>query len=105
MKLSAVYKSTKRADTYLYVEQRNDFSKVPDVLMKQFGEPIFVMLIPLQKRLAKLNNSQIAGITSKRFIEKLESEGFYLQLPPKPENLLKGHLEGAEIRETTNKPE
>jgi len=85
MKLSAVYKSKRKADTYLYVAKKDDFSNVPEALMKQFGVPMFVMLVPVQKR------KTIANIDTKIFIEKLEQDGFYLQLPPKPENLLETH--------------
>jgi len=85
MKLCAVYKASKRADTYLYVQNKDDFSKVPDALLKAVGKPVFVMLIPIQKR------AHIANLPTKEFVEKLESEGFYLQLPPKAENLLEAH--------------
>jgi uncharacterized protein YcgL (UPF0745 family) len=86
MKLSAVYKSPKKIDTYLYVEKRDDFSRVPKELMKQFGKPLFVMTIPLMKREA------IAGISTLKFSQKLQNEGFYLQLPPKVKSLLEEHL-------------
>lgn len=88
MKLSAVYKSPKKADTYLYVSKRDDFSSVPEALLKQFGTPIFKMLIPLSKR------DNIAGIPTARFIKTLTDKGFYLQLPPKVESLLEAHLKG-----------
>jgi uncharacterized protein YcgL (UPF0745 family) len=91
MKLSAVYKSSRRADTYLYLAKRNDFSTVPDVLMKQFGVPIFVMLIPLIKR------DIIAGINRDKLVERIQTDGFYLQLPPKVNNLLDEHLESRKV--------
>ena len=34
--LTAVYKSKKKADTYLFVEKREDFSRVPDALLATF---------------------------------------------------------------------
>ncbi|MFT4655069.1 MAG: hypothetical protein ACJA0G_001888 [Kangiellaceae bacterium] len=91
MKLSAVYKSSRRADTYLYLAKRDDFSTVPDVLMKQFGVPIFVMLIPLIKR------DIIAGINRDKLVERIQTDGFYLQLPPKVNNLLDEHLESRKV--------
>jgi hypothetical protein len=84
--LCAVYKSSKKAETYLYVPGRDDFSKVPKMLMSTFGPPVFLMIMPLKKdrKLARMN------------IEKLRSElntkGFYLQLPPPEESMLKAHL-------------
>lgn len=80
--LSAVYKSKKKADTYLYVEKRDDFSKVPEPLMTTFGQPIFVMLINLAKR-EKLGVADLDKVK-----QELINKGFYLQLPPKQENLL-----------------
>ncbi len=87
MKLSVVYKSTKRSDTYLYVAKRDDFERVPSPLMKMFGVPKLVMLVALTK------HDKVAGIDTQTFIDKLEKEGFYLQLPPKQENWLEEHLE------------
>lgn len=80
--LSAVYKSKKKADTYLFVEKRDDFSKVPEPLMATFGQPTFVMLINLDKR-EKLG---VADLDKVR--QELSEKGFYLQLPPKQKNLL-----------------
>lgn len=86
MKLSAVYRSSRKADTYLYVAERDDFSKVPSALLKQFGKPLFVMMVIVSKR------EKIAGIHRDDFNEKMQSEGFYLQLPPKVKSLLEDHV-------------
>ncbi|MBQ4877838.1 YcgL domain-containing protein [Pseudoalteromonas luteoviolacea] len=80
--LSAVYKSSKKADTYLFVEKRDDFSKVPEPLMSTFGTPIFVMLVDLARR-EKLGVADLSTVK-----EKLTEQGFYLQIPPPEENLL-----------------
>lgn len=44
-----IYRSTKREQTYLYVE-KDDFSRVPDELMRSFGTPQMAMLLPLDGR-------------------------------------------------------
>ncbi|CCQ10622.1 Protein YcgL [Pseudoalteromonas luteoviolacea B = ATCC 29581] len=80
--LTAVYKSTKKADTYLFVEKRDDFSKVPEPLMHTFGRPNFVMLINLAAR-DKLGVADLNSVRS-----ALLDKGFYLQLPPPEKNLL-----------------
>lgn len=85
MNLCAVYKSTKKQDTYLYLPRKDDFSGVPDALMSHFGKPVFVMLIPLDKR------KELARLDADRLLAAFEKEGFYLQLPPPPEDLLKQH--------------
>ena len=33
-----IYRSSKRDQTYLYVEKKDDFSRVPEELMKGFGQ-------------------------------------------------------------------
>ena len=80
--ITAVYKSKKKADTYLYVEKRDDFSKVPEPLIDTFGQPIFVMLINLAKR------EQLGVADLEKVKSELNDKGFYLQIPPKEENLL-----------------
>ncbi|MGR9782095.1 YcgL domain-containing protein, partial [Escherichia coli] len=45
-----IYRSTKREQTYLYVEKKDDFSRVPDELMRSFGTPQMAMLLPLDGR-------------------------------------------------------
>ncbi|MEO9945638.1 YcgL domain-containing protein [Paraglaciecola sp.] len=84
--LCAVYKSSKKQETYLYVPGRDDFSKVPDVLMKTFGTPVFLMIMPLKK------DRPLAQVDIKKLRSELTIKGYYLQLPPPSENLLKAHL-------------
>lgn len=42
-----IYRSSKRDQTYLYVEKKDDFSRVPEELMKGFGQPQLAMILPL----------------------------------------------------------
>ena len=80
--LTAVYKSKKKADTFLFVEKRDDFSKVPEPLMAMFGLPNYVMLINLAKR-------NTLGVADLNIVKKtLTEQGYYLQIPPPEENLL-----------------
>ncbi len=80
--LCAVYRSYKRDEIYLYVENKDDFSRVPKELLTNFGQPIFVMMINLDKR-TKLANADIKLVKA-NLIEK----GFYLQIPPPVTSLL-----------------
>ncbi|AUU85909.1 MULTISPECIES: YcgL domain-containing protein [Leclercia] len=82
-----IYRSTQRDQTYLYVEKKDDFSRVPEALMKSFGKPQLVMLMPLDGR-KQLKNADLEKVKS-----ALAEQGYYLQLPPPQENLLKQHLE------------
>jgi uncharacterized protein YcgL (UPF0745 family) len=74
--LCAIYKSSKKQETYLYVPGRDDFSKVPEAL-----------IMPLKKD-RKLGQVHIDKLRC-----ELKIKGFYLQLPPPTENLLKTHLQ------------
>lgn len=83
--LCAIYKSSKKNETYLYLPKRDDFSGVPDALMGQFGTPQFVMMLELTSE-RKLQQADINKVR-----DELKSKGFYLQIPPPAENLLKQH--------------
>lgn len=80
--LTAVYKSKKKADSFLFVEKRDDFTKVPEPLMAMFGQPKYVMLINLAKR-AVLGTADLETVKA-----ALTEKGYYLQIPPPQENLL-----------------
>ncbi|NMP33477.1 YcgL domain-containing protein [Thalassotalea sp. M1531] len=83
--LCAVYKSPKKDQTYLFVNKRDDFSEVPEALLKTFGSPILVTVLNLasQEKLALADIDKVK--------ENLSEQGFYLQLPPPQENLLDEH--------------
>ncbi|KJG40438.1 hypothetical protein UA32_01295 [Photobacterium angustum] len=79
--LCAIYKSLKKDNTYLYVNKKDDFSDVPEVLMNTFGKPQFVMVI-------KLGGRKLALADVEKVKEALKTVGFYLQVPPPVTNLL-----------------
>ena len=83
--LCAIYKSPKKAQTYLFVQTRDDFSAVPEALMKTFGTPILVTLINLATK------EKLAMADLDKVKDNLNEQGFYLQLPPPQEDMLKAH--------------
>lgn len=83
--LCVVYRSTKKAQTYLFVNKRDDFSAVPEGLMTVFGKPTLVTVINLASK-EKLAMSDINKVR-----ENLADVGYFLQLPPPTEDLLKTH--------------
>lgn len=91
--LCVVYKSPKMDQTYLYVLRRDDFSAVPEALLKTFGKPMLVTLINLATK-SKLAHADIDKVR-----QQLTEQGFYLQLPPPPEDLLKQHRESQQNKE------
>jgi len=86
--LCVIYRSPKRDQTYLYVEKKDDFSRVPEDLMKSFGTPQLAMVLSLEGR------EKLASADIEKVKEALKEEGFYLQVPPPLENLLNQHLSG-----------
>lgn len=72
----AIYKSTKKESTYLYIRHKDQFESIPEQLLKQFGKPIFVTVLDLSKR------EHLARVSSEIVKKSLEEKGYYLQLPP-----------------------
>lgn len=62
---------------YLYLPRENDFQDLPEALMAQFGTPLAVMQLDLhpQRTLSRADVNVV--------IRNLNSNGYYLQLPPK----------------------
>lgn len=69
-----IYRSEFKADTYLYVLEKDDFSQLPDELMKVFGQPEFSFEFQLtpDRSLAKEDSAQVYA--------NLRQQGFHLQM-------------------------
>ena len=74
-----VYKSLKKQDTYLYMASKDDFSKVPESLMKLLGAPVHVMDLELSPE-RKLAQEDVAEV-----LRNLEERGWHLQMPGQEE--------------------
>lgn len=74
--ICAIYRSKKKLGAYLYLEKRDDFSKLPTELNQIFGRPEFAMMLNLADR-AKLAHADINKVK-----DALKNDGYYLQLPP-----------------------
>lgn len=79
--LCAIYKSTARIGSYLYIEKRDDFSSVPKELLTQLGRLEFVLLFNLRGK------KQLANADNQVVLDAIRVKGFYLQLPKQEENL------------------
>lgn len=71
-----VYKSQRRADTYVYLAARDDFVRLPEPLRTQLGPLAFVLDVELtpERGLARENPAVVR--------ENLTLRGFHLQFPP-----------------------
>lgn len=79
--LCQVYKSPRKADMYLYVAMADGLERVPESLYSIFGEPEAVLMVNLDEG-RKLARADAGAVKA-----KIEAEGYYLQMPPGPENL------------------
>ncbi|MDW6003619.1 YcgL domain-containing protein [Vibrio mangrovi] len=82
--LCSIYKSAKKEGAYLYIEKKDDFSKVPEALLQMFGRPVLVMIMNLEGK-------TLANVDIEKVKTSLKDDGFFLQLPPPPENLLESY--------------
>ncbi|NCT69288.1 MAG: YcgL domain-containing protein [Rhodanobacteraceae bacterium] len=74
-----VYKSPRRADTYVYLRERDGFSVLPAPLLESLGTPVFVLEFELTPQ------RQLARASAAVVLEDLTQRGFHLQLPPPPD--------------------
>ena len=74
--LASIYRSNKKDEMYLYLVKKDDFSCVPEALLKAFGQPQFAMQLNLAKR-EKLSRANINDVK-----QHLEQDGYFLQMPP-----------------------
>jgi len=81
----AIYKSRKKQDTYLYLAARDDFSRVPESLLKLIGQPVHVMDLELspERKLAQEDAAEV--------LRNLQERGWHLQMPRQDEWLSTKH--------------
>jgi uncharacterized protein len=70
-----IYKSRKKDFLYLYIDKKDDFSKVPEELFNRMGRMDYVMELELspERKLAREDAGNI--------IERIKEQGFFVQLP------------------------
>lgn len=71
-----VYKSARRADTYVYLRERDGFALMPESLRQGLGSLLFVLELDLspERRLAQADVTVVMA--------NLSGPGFHLQVPP-----------------------
>ena len=76
-----VYKGSRRAETYLYVSDENNFEQVPKDLLDAMGTLEFVMEIEIdaQRKLARVDAGEV--------IKNVLDAGYFLQLAPHERHL------------------
>ena len=74
--LASVYRSKTKDQMYLYLDKKDDFSQVPEDLLKLFGKPEFSLQLNLTKR------QKLARVELSEVKLALKEQGYYLQMPP-----------------------
>jgi uncharacterized protein YcgL (UPF0745 family) len=71
-----IYKGTRKAELYLYIDSKDDFSNVPEALFSGLGVPEFIMELELspEKKLAREDVNKV--------IVSLKDKGYFIQMPP-----------------------
>jgi uncharacterized protein YcgL (UPF0745 family) len=71
-----VYRSSRKADTYIYLPKKDEFDDIPEALMRVFGEPEFALEFQLtaDRTLAQEDPAEV--------LENINERGFHLQMPP-----------------------
>ena len=72
--LCHIYRSSRKLDTYLYLVDKDDFSVIPDDLLRVFGPPEFSFSFDLtqERELAREDASEV--------LDNLANQGYHLQL-------------------------
>ena len=70
-----IYRCSRKPDLYLYLAEKDDFSRVPADVRKRLGRLEFAMALTLSPE-QKLAREPVAKV-----IENLGEHGFHLQLP------------------------
>lgn len=73
---SYIYKSLKKDELYLYLKKKDDFSEIPEPLLKSFGKLELVMELDItaERKLARVDVNNV--------LLSLQEKGFFVQVPP-----------------------
>ena len=74
-----VYRSSRRADTYLFLPQDGAYDDLPSALREQFGEATAFLNFDLHA------DRFLAQAEPDAVMQAIAEQGFYLQLPPQQE--------------------
>ena len=70
-----IYRCARKPDTYIYLAEKDDFSKLPKDIINSLGIIEFSMELELSK------NKKLAKESPAVVMENLKSHGFHIQLP------------------------
>jgi uncharacterized protein len=71
-----IYKGSRRAETYLYIPEENNFQRVPKDLLDALGTLQFVMQLEIDEQ------RRLARVDAKDIMKSVSLVGYFLQLAP-----------------------
>ncbi len=77
-----VYRSNKKQGMYLYLIEKDDFSNIPESLMKLLGEVVYSFEFDLSK------NRKLVKEKAEEVLRIMNENGYFLQMPPPKSELL-----------------
>ena len=78
-----VYRSNTKPGMYLYLVEKDDFSDVPDSLIKLLGDIVYSFEFDLSK------DRKLVKAEALEVIRNMEENGYFLQLPPAKDEVLR----------------
>lgn len=81
-RICQIFRSPRKPEMYLYVDKAEGLAQVPEPLLAQFGEPHPLMVLALDA------GRKLARVQAAEVLAKIDSQGFFLQMPPTDAQLL-----------------
>lgn len=78
----SVFRSARRADTYLYVRRGQDLTRLPEPLREVFGQPVHAMdlVMTRDRKLARTSGADV--------LDAIAEKDFFLQMPDKADSYI-----------------
>ena len=82
-RLCQIFRSSRKAEMYLYVDKARGLADVPEPLLQQFGDPqeVMTLLLSAERKLARVDAAEV--------LRCIGEQGFFLQMPPSAAELLR----------------
>lgn len=77
-----VYRSERKQGMFLYLVEKDDFSKVPESLLNLLGETAFSFEFDLSR------DRKLVRAEAQEVIRNMRENGYFLQMPPAKDLLL-----------------
>ena len=80
--ITSIYRCSKKEGMYLYVPKKSLLKDLPEALLKQVGKLELAMTLLIDE------SKKLANADSRKVLQAIEENGFYLQMPPLPVNFM-----------------